>query len=71
MCWDRVTGAPLSPLISWQDRRAPDQLAALRGHAAEVQHITGLMPSAHYGASKLRWCLQHRLIVVAVSSVAL
>lgn len=58
VCWDRVSGEPLSPLISWQDRRGQAYLPA-QAHAAEIRRITGLAPSAHYGAGKLRWCLDH------------
>ena len=29
LAWDAVTGAPLSPVIVWQDARTADRLAAL------------------------------------------
>jgi glycerol kinase len=57
VCWDRDTGAALTPAISWQDRRAAPTIAALEPHAAAIRARTGLMLSPHYGASKLRWCL--------------
>lgn len=58
VCWDRATGAALSPAISWQDRRAAAWLASTLGaRAAAVRRATGLVLSPHYGASKLRWCL--------------
>ncbi len=59
VCWDRVSGEVLSPVISWQDRRDAawlDHLSAARGL---VRRITGLPLSAHYGANKLRWCLNN------------
>jgi glycerol kinase len=57
-CWDRASGAALSPAISWQDRRAAAWLASTLGQrAAWVRRTTGLVLSPHYGASKLRWCL--------------
>ena len=65
VCWDRRTGATLSPVISWQDRRAHEWLSRLAAQANEVQRRTGLMLSAHYGASKLRWCLDHLPAVTA------
>ena len=65
VCWDRCTGAALSPVISWQDRRAHEWLSRLAAQANEVQRRTGLMLSAHYGASKLRWCLDHLPAVTA------
>lgn len=60
VCWDRETGVPLSPVISWQDRRAHAWLARLAPRAGEIGAITGLRLSAHYGASKLRWCLDRQ-----------
>jgi glycerol kinase len=59
VCWARSNGAPLSEAISWQDRRAAAWLARVAPQAARVRAITGLPLSPHYGASKLRWCLDH------------
>ena len=58
-CWDRITGAPLSPIFSWQDRRAHAWIDELQPHADSVHRKTGLFLSPHYGASKLRWALDH------------
>jgi len=58
-CWDRITGAALAPVISWQDRRAHHWLMQFAPQAAAIQATTGLPLSPHYGASKLRWCLDH------------
>lgn len=59
VCWDRRDGTALSPVLSWQDRRHADWLAAKALDAEQVRRITGLVVSPHYGASKLRWCLDH------------
>ena len=59
VCWDRGTGQALSPVISWQDRRAQEWLGRISAHARDVHQRTGLRLSAHYGASKMRWCLDH------------
>lgn len=59
VCWHRHSGAALSPVISWQDRRNADWLERLRPRAAEIRALTGLVLTAHYGASKMRWCLDH------------
>ena len=59
ICWDRLTGAPLSPIFSWQDRRAHAWIDELKPHADVVHRKTGLFLSPHYGASKLRWALDH------------
>ena len=60
MCWDRVSGKPLSPVFSWQDRRAHAWISSLEAaHGDAVHGKTGLYLSPHYGASKLRWALDH------------
>ncbi len=59
VCWDRRDGRPLSPVFSWQDRRAHRWLQQFEAHGEEVHHKTGLFLSPHYGASKLRWALDH------------
>lgn len=59
VCWDKVTGQALSPIISWQDTRAHEWLGQLELDRLDIHKTTGLFPSAHYGASKLRWCLDN------------
>jgi len=58
VCFERDSAAPLSPAISWQDRRNAAWLETQAAHAPRVRELTGLPLSAHYGASKLRWCLE-------------
>jgi glycerol kinase len=59
VCWDRGTGVALSPILSWQDTRAADWLAAQALDAEAIRGITGLTPNAHFGLGKIRWCLDH------------
>ena len=59
VCWDRASGAALSPALSWQDRRAQRWLERLECDDAWLHARTGLRRSPHYGAGKLRWCLDH------------
>ncbi len=59
VCWQRSTGKALSRVLSWQDRRASDLIDARQSHAERVEYLTGLVMSPHYGASKLRWCLDN------------
>ena len=59
VCWDKHTGKAISPIISWQDTRANDWLKQLQLDALDIHKTTGLFPSAHYGASKMRWCLDN------------
>ncbi|HES58345.1 MAG TPA: hypothetical protein ENO21_02835 [Firmicutes bacterium] len=59
VCWDRHTGAALSPIISWQDRRHARWLQQFEAQAERIHQLSGLYLSPHYGASKLRWCLDN------------
>ena len=59
ICWDSQSGEALSPVFSWQDRRTATQLPKWQAHADDIHRLTGLHLSPHYGASKLRWCLDH------------
>ncbi len=57
-CWN-ADGAPLGPLISWQDRRAAERVDELARKSRFIHERSGLFLTAHYGASKLRWCLDN------------
>lgn len=57
VCWDRRSGKALSPVLSWQDRRNAPLVERLASHKEAIRERTGLVLSPHYGASKLRWCL--------------
>lgn len=60
LAWDRRTGRPLSPVLSWQDTRNGSWLErVIDGQRDNVRKQTGLFPNAHYGASKVRWLLDH------------
>lgn len=59
VAWNRRTGKPLSPVLSWQDRRGGDYLKPLASKRTAIKRKSGLFLSPHYGASKLRWLLDH------------
>jgi len=59
VAWDKQTGRALSPVISWQDRRADRWMSEFGSNADRVKHLTGLPLSAHYGAGKLRWLMDN------------
>lgn len=59
VCWDRDSGIALSPILSWQDTRAAGWLAAQALDAEAILGTTGLYPNAHFGLSKIRWCLDN------------
>lgn len=65
--WDTGTGQALGPVISWQDRRAAGWLEALEDLQPRIHELTGLVLSAHYGASKLRWSLDHNPAVASAA----
>lgn len=60
LAWDAQSGAPLSPVIVWQDSRTEAALAALRqaGHADWVQARSGLPLDPYFSASKLGWLMR-------------
>jgi len=59
VCWHNKTGEALSPIISWQDRRNYEWLNQFNDKNESIHKITGLFLSPHYGASKLRWCIEN------------
>lgn len=59
VAWDRLTGKPLSEALSWQDTRVRHLISELQVEPREIKRRTGLPPSPHYGASKLRWLLKN------------
>ncbi|MFQ5582437.1 MAG: FGGY family carbohydrate kinase [Mariprofundaceae bacterium] len=65
VAWDRQSGQPLAPAISWQDRRSHTLLAHLAGHEEEIRRISGLPLSPHYLAGKMRWLLENDVQVAS------
>jgi glycerol kinase len=57
VAWNRQSGRALAPALSWQDTRAEARLAVLAERRDALHATTGLVPSPHYGASKLAWLL--------------
>ncbi len=58
LSWN-TEGVARSPVLSWQDVRGSELVTALQPHGANIQNISGLPLSAHYGASKMRWLLDN------------
>lgn len=59
LLWDRETGEPLTPIISWQDLRAKDLCTALDSQRQMIYQKTGLPLTGHYGGPKFLWLLQN------------
>lgn len=55
LLWCPDSGDPLSPVLSWQDRRIADWLASQEWDDVRLKHLSGLPRSPHYGAGKIRW----------------
>ena len=65
VCWNKHSGKPLSPLISWQDTRTLRELHRYPCQPDWIHEKTGLYLTAHYGASKYDWCLRELPAVAA------
>ena len=59
LCWNNQTGAALTPVLSWQDIRGEPYLTNSPLTHEQTRQLTGLRLSPHYGATKMRWCLEH------------
>jgi glycerol kinase len=57
--WERASGRPVYPAISWRDTRAAELCAELRraGHEPEIRARTGLPLQPAFSAAKLAWLL--------------
>lgn len=58
LVWERASGQPLTPLISWQDNRGAASCEELRAHEGTIRSLTGLPLTPYYFAPKLRAVLQ-------------
>jgi glycerol kinase len=57
--WERATGAPVGPMLSWQDRRTAPHCARLRagGLGDRVRTLSGLPLDPMFSALKAGWLL--------------
>lgn len=58
LLWERDGGRPLTPALSWQDRRETARVEAQAPSAATIARLTGLRLSPHYAAPKLAGLLE-------------
>jgi glycerol kinase len=59
LAWDRSSLRPLSPAISWQDRRAHGVCQALAPEGERLTSLTGLPLDPYFAAPKMRWLRDH------------
>ncbi len=59
LAWDRATGQPLGPCITWQCHRSASLCVELRqrGLVDTIYHLTGLTVDPMFSASKAHWLL--------------
>ena len=58
LIWDRASGQPVTPLISWQDDRGAESCSALRERQDTILELSGLPLTPYYLAPKLRVLLR-------------
>ena len=65
LAWDADTGRPLTPIVTWQDKRSQEILDRLEadGRAKEVSARSGMPLDPYFSAGKLAWLLEHETVV--------
>src|ERR671931_1252217 len=53
--WDRDSGRPFGPALSWQDRRAATVTRELAEHGDRLTDLTGLPLDPYFAAPKMTW----------------
>jgi glycerol kinase len=61
LAWDAETGQPLTPVVTWQDKRSQEILDRLEaeGRAEEVRQRSGMPLDPYFSAGKIAWLLEH------------
>ena len=59
LIWDRKTGKALTPVITWQDRRATELAELHSSNELRIKEISGLQVDPMFSALKLQWLLEN------------
>ena len=61
LAWNAETGEPLTPVVTWQDKRSQEVLDRLQqeGREEEVRQRSGLQFDPYFSAAKMTWLLEH------------
>jgi len=57
LIWDRNSGKPLTPIISWQDGRANELIKKIEISDNKIHSITGLYKTPYYSAPKIKFLI--------------
>ena len=63
LAWDAESGKPLTPIVTWQDKRSQEVLDRL--DAGELERLSGMPPDPYFSAGKLTWLLENDDAVAA------
>ncbi len=60
LAWEADTGRPITPIVTWQDKRSQEILDRLDagGLAEEIQRRSGMPLDPYFSAGKLAWLLE-------------
>ena len=61
LAWYAETGEPITPIVTWQDKRSQEILDRLTadGRDAEIQRLSGMPLDPYFSAGKIAWLLEH------------
>ncbi len=62
LIWEKISGKPVTKLISWQDTRGAESCIALQAQESLITELTGLRLTPYFFATKLRVVLQENPI---------
>lgn len=57
LAWDADSGRPLTPIVTWQDKRSQEVLDRL--DAEQLERLSGMPPDPYFSAGKLTWLLEN------------
>lgn len=69
LAWDAESGTPLTPIVTWQDKRSQEVLDRLEreGRADRVRELSGMPLDPYFSAGKIAWLLEHDAAVARAS----
>src|SRR3954470_24858902 len=61
IAWDAESGTPLTPIVTWQDKRSQEVLDRLasEGKAEEIRERSGMPLDPYFSAGKIAWLLEN------------